>query len=314
MVCKLCGKRATKYIKVKNGIICPNCYDNLPTMVADNVRDLTPQNIKSTNKIMGKVSSVDNYWGYIDEDYTFMFSDDRLCVDETEILYKNIKDIYLNFHPTDKVNSSNTFTGLVKGYTTLVVITKKPEIRIEKRLAKKDNIRYSIHGNDITYIYETLDLLLVSNIKKVILKEERNLGFFKEEFIYKVNETELERIIREVREREKENEENEKLKQKYEDAKRKIEEEEKRKREEKFNRRNKKNEGKRKDANKEKELSNFEKAQKLFGVEIPYTEDEIKKAYYKLIKSNHPDEGGTAEDASKINSYYDLLKKFAVNK
>jgi len=93
MVCKLCNKKTTKYIKVKSGIICPSCYDNLPNMITDNIRDLTPQNIKSASKIMNILNSTDDFWGYVDEDYTFMFANDKLCVNETEIYYKNIKDI-----------------------------------------------------------------------------------------------------------------------------------------------------------------------------------------------------------------------------
>lgn len=330
MVCKLCSKNTTKYIKVKSGIICPSCYDNLPNMITDNIRDLTPQNIKSVSKIMNKLETTDDFWGYMDDDYTFMFADDKLCVNETEIYYKNIKDIYLNFHPTAKSNSSNSSTGIVKGYTTLVVVTKKPEIVIEKKLNKnKDSIRYSIHGNSITYFYDTLDLLLISNIKKVISKIEKNLNFFKDEFLFKVNETDIERFTREFNEKKQQEKEEEKLRKEYEDIKRKIEEEEKRKREEKFKKhnknfntgrewfRNKSNKNSRENKgniNEQRELSNFEKAQQMFGVEIPYTEKKIKRIYYKLMKENHPDEGGSGEYASMINTYYELLKKFAVNK
>lgn len=322
MVCKLCNKRTTKYIKVKSGVICPDCYESLPNMITDNIKDLTPQNIKSASKIMSISESSDDFWGYIDEDYTFMFADDRLCVNETDIYYKNIKDIYLNFHPTSKASSANSYRGTVKGYTTLVVITKKPEIIIEKRLNKnKDGVRYSIHGNNITYIYDDIDLLLVSNIKKVISKNEKSLSFFKDEFLMKINETEVERLYREATEREKQEKDENKLKQKYEDIKRKIEEEEKRKREEKFRKNNTEKErfkrsknSRKNDINEKRELSNFEKAQQMFGVQIPYTEKKIKKKYYILMKKNHPDEGGSDEYAALINSYYDLLKKFAVNK
>lgn len=55
----------------------------------------------------------------------------------------------------------------------------------------------------------------------------------------------------------------------------------------------------------------FDIAKKLYGVEIPYTEDLLKEIRNRLIKENHPDQGGSAEFCAKINSAYDLLRKFA---
>lgn len=43
---------------------------------------------------------------------------------------------------------------------------------------------------------------------------------------------------------------------------------------------------------------------------LPSTEDELKKIWKKSIVENHPDRGGDASMASKINEAYDSLKKF----
>lgn len=51
----------------------------------------------------------------------------------------------------------------------------------------------------------------------------------------------------------------------------------------------------------------------MFGVEIPYTEAEIRKKRNELIKKVHPDAGGSEKKAAQINEYYALLKKFVVS-
>jgi len=43
------------------------------------------------------------------------------------------------------------------------------------------------------------------------------------------------------------------------------------------------------------------------GVEKTASPDELKKAYYKLSKSAHPDKGGDPEEFKKINHAYEVL-------
>ena len=45
----------------------------------------------------------------------------------------------------------------------------------------------------------------------------------------------------------------------------------------------------------------------VLGVEKEASQDEIKKAYYKMSKSAHPDKGGDAEEFKKINHAYEVL-------
>lgn len=52
-------------------------------------------------------------------------------------------------------------------------------------------------------------------------------------------------------------------------------------------------------------------ALRYFHLTMPYTENETRQRWKVLIKEAHPDAGGSEEDAKKINTYYELLKKYA---
>ena len=45
-----------------------------------------------------------------------------------------------------------------------------------------------------------------------------------------------------------------------------------------------------------------------FGLTIPFTEAELKSKYRQAIKKAHPDQGGSKEEAERINAYYTTLK------
>ena len=57
--------------------------------------------------------------------------------------------------------------------------------------------------------------------------------------------------------------------------------------------------------------SDYDEALKYFGLQFPFTEEQLKTKRRKLMKTAHPDAGGSAEDAKKINEYYDVLKRYA---
>jgi hypothetical protein len=54
----------------------------------------------------------------------------------------------------------------------------------------------------------------------------------------------------------------------------------------------------------------IEEACEILGVEINCTEEEVKAAYHKLIKQNHPDQGGSEYLATKINQARDKLLQY----
>ena len=63
----------------------------------------------------------------------------------------------------------------------------------------------------------------------------------------------------------------------------------------------------------ERQQTEFDKAKDLFGINIPYSIEQLKEIRNKLIKENHPDQGGSSEKCAEINTAYDLLERFATN-
>lgn len=57
--------------------------------------------------------------------------------------------------------------------------------------------------------------------------------------------------------------------------------------------------------------SDYDAALKYFGLKTPFTAEQLKAKRRKFMKTAHPDVGGSAEDAKKINRYYDVLKRYA---
>lgn len=58
-------------------------------------------------------------------------------------------------------------------------------------------------------------------------------------------------------------------------------------------------------------VSDYEKALKFYGLKVPFTEKELKGKRRKMMKTAHPDAGGSTNEAETINQYYDILKKYA---
>ena len=56
--------------------------------------------------------------------------------------------------------------------------------------------------------------------------------------------------------------------------------------------------------------SELQKALDFFGLQIPFSEEELKKIWKEKMKSVNPDAGGNDEDAQKVNAYFELLKKY----
>lgn len=332
MKCKICGRKDKKYIKVKGGTICPDCYESLPRIIRDNVADITAKQIINACRILKRADSLAGYWGCIgewrDED-SIIVGNKSMIINETEIKYSDIYKIYLDFHPTKKYLDDQ-----VIGYATLVVETDKPRLKLEYRLhpdmedgsPRTGTIRYNIHGNEISYYYDSIDLLLVSGIMDVVTGRKIGLDCIRNTYVRYTEEkrdprryvyiTEEEKIRRQNREEEMKKE------SKFRKDRRERQEENAR-REEEYKRRTWEREKRRQENYKRQQeyktrenqgqpKTEFDIAKELFDLEIPYTEKELKEKRNLLIKKIHPDAGGSDEDAALINGYYELLKKFAV--
>lgn len=57
--------------------------------------------------------------------------------------------------------------------------------------------------------------------------------------------------------------------------------------------------------------SDYDAALKYFGLQVPFTQEQLKAKRRSFMKTAHPDAGGSAEDAKKVNFYYDVLKRYA---
>lgn len=53
----------------------------------------------------------------------------------------------------------------------------------------------------------------------------------------------------------------------------------------------------------------IDKALRYYHLSIPFSQEELRNKRRLLMKSAHPDSGGSTEEAEKINLYYDILKE-----
>lgn len=54
--------------------------------------------------------------------------------------------------------------------------------------------------------------------------------------------------------------------------------------------------------------NDIDKALHYYHLNIPFSQEELRNRRRILMKSAHPDSGGSTEEAEKINQYYDVLK------
>ena len=56
-------------------------------------------------------------------------------------------------------------------------------------------------------------------------------------------------------------------------------------------------------------LGEIDKALHYYHLNIPFSQEELRNKRRLLMKSAHPDSGGSTEEAEKINRYYDVLNE-----
>lgn len=54
--------------------------------------------------------------------------------------------------------------------------------------------------------------------------------------------------------------------------------------------------------------NDIDKALHYYHLNLPFSQEELRNRRRILMKSAHPDSGGSTEEAEKINQYYDVLK------
>lgn len=156
MICKLCGKDTVSKQPVKDGAICPECYNNLPRSFKDSAKKITVKQIAAAKRVIKKCYS--KAWATCE---SIKICNNSIQIDNWEIELKNLSKVSLNFHP----ENNGAETGYAYGMVTVVLETKEPQMRIEEPFICTE-IRYYITGKEISYSYP-------NNIQSMFVKVQR---------------------------------------------------------------------------------------------------------------------------------------------
>lgn len=273
MVCGVCRKAAVNYKKIKRGNICEQCYRNLPISVQASADQFTAAQLKSLSGIIHMPTESDNR-------SVWAYSGNRHLKFTRDAVWLGHVLIYVK--DLRSIRLDFHAKGLAKdpntviGIITVVLETKSPHFLMEEPLSKNDVcLNYRINGCEITYEFPYHLDHLIHYVQIALASGAATLD----------------------------------------DAKRKMEEkkqeEERHRAEEEKNRQDQKARSQNNTANTSK--SPFDAAKKLFGVELPYTKQELKRIRNRLIleRNAHPDIGGSDEAFKEIQGAYELLLKYA---
>lgn len=280
MVCGVCKRTAVNRNKIKRGVICEQCLRSLPESVQASADQFTAAQIRSLIQIVHTPAEADykTIWAY-SGNRNLKFSKDAMWLGQRLIRIKDLRSIRLDFHAKGIAKDPNTVTGII----TLVIETKSPHFLMEEPITKNDIcISYRISGCEITYEYPYYLDHLIHTVQMCIASGADTFDEAKAKM--------------EARKR-------------YEEQC-KAEEEKKRRAQEgqTHTKRNASSAH-----NTSHAQSPFDAAKKMYGVELPYTKQELKKIRNRLIleKKAHPDIGGSDELFKEIQSAYELLLKYA---
>lgn len=292
MQCRVCKCKIAKNdeVKVKGGYICSSCYNSFPDSIKMYITDFTVGQLTKLSKIIYPATSK----------MLIRSGDLKICrnsisIKNTEFMLKDLRSLKLNFHPSGTGRHPNTVYGTI----TVVIETKSPHFLIEEPFFDHEiTVGYGINGKVIYYYYSYEIEKLFEVMEKCLKDGSQDATPYLDEYQMAImKEDELKKKKEEAQQKKKEEE-----KQKAEEKRRRQEE---KRREEKKQRENTQNKDTR------HKMSPFEEAKALFGVELPYTKEQLKSARNTLLKKYHPDnKGGSVEMCKKINESYALLKKF----
>lgn len=260
MKCKVCDnrlrKKSVKNIRFKSGCMCVSCYNTLPNVIKNNIDRISVDEVVKIKKIL-----TEHKTPTFAKCGSFYMCENAVQVNEWEIKLKDIRKIYLSFHPKTAGHRKN----MAYGKMGIVIETVKPHIIMEDILWDEE-LEYKISGEFIDYVFPKNILNMINRIQKAIDDKTYSLKAYKEE------------MRREKEERERKERRNKDTKE-----------------------------------NVSKAFIDLKVAERLYGVEIPYTLDTIKAIKTNLIKKMHPDQGGSTELCALINSSFDILKKYAAS-
>lgn len=273
MVCGVCKKTAVNYKKIKRGNICEQCYRNLPVSVQASADQFTAAQLKSLSGIIHMPTESDNR-------SVWAYSGNRHLKFTRNAVWLGHVLIYVK--DLRSIRLDFHAKGLAKdpntvtGTITVVLETKSPHFLLEEPLSKNDIcLNYRINGCEITYEFPYHLDHLIQYIQMALVAGATTLDGAKR-----------------------------KMEEKRQEEERRRAEEEKNRQEERARTQNHTGSNPK---------SPFDAAKKLFGVELPFTKQELKRIRNRLIieRNAHPDIGGSDEAFKEIQGAYELLLKYA---
>lgn len=270
--CKLCGSATEGKMKIKNGTICLNCADKLPSGVRGSMSGFTDTQLHAIMKAVRPTSGKRHIWVKCEG---LLVCEDRLILNGMEYPINNLVSVRLNFHPEGQGKE----TGTAKGVVSLVLELKKPHLLIEETISRKQiSVRYHISGMEISYIFPKT---LADAIRCANEAVQTGKPYIKEALLY-FNAAEERRKQREKAEREKQ-EQARRQKQKATE-----------------------NAAKRDMTPLEAAMALFGMKRPFTKEEL-----KKKRNQYLTANRVHPDSGGSDARFRQVQEAYDLLLKFA---
>lgn len=289
MKCVLCRKKEDGMVKIKAGFphghICSDCLDSFPESIRMNIERFTVRQLGMLKKIIRRTDS--KPWLECGD---FGVTNSGVVLKGIEYPIQSLRSVGLNFHPKCIGKHPKTVSGIV----TAVIQTRNPHFLIEEPLFHDDiTVGYNINGKRISYRYSYETELLFQKIQECIDSGDGDLASRIDDYYKSVMNmkkyTESKNRYRQKKETDEGNHGN---RDSNNHGWKKTD-----------------TDGKRTDT--KRPLSEFDEAKQLFGVQMPYTSNEIKNRRNMLLKKFHPDnKDGSIEMCQKINTSYDLLQKF----
>lgn len=327
MICKCCKKEflSKEKVKMKNGVICRDCFDKLPRPFQNSIRKIRTEELKEALTYLKPCQA--KYWATYND--TIRICNTSLQISNYEIDLKDLESVRLNFHPFRSAEGVHKVYGVM----TIVMTFKKIKLRLEEALMLT-TVGYRIVGDNISYTYPEKFVEHFSCIQQY-LEDDSHTTY---QYWEKKHNERLQREREEKRRKEKEKLQAERERQKDEawraeelrkqkekeraEAEKKRAEQERKRREEQRKReesewfwrqRQKAYEQARREQTQRQNESEFERARIYFGFapNASFTKKDLDKKKREFAKKLHPDNGGSEEKMANMMHYYDVLAFFA---
>lgn len=270
--CKLCGAATDGKLKIRNGVICPDCAAKLPAGVRGSMAGFTDAQLGSVMDAVRPYTGNRRVWVKCEG---LLVCEDRLVLNGMEYPLDNLSSVGLRFHP----DGQGTEAGTAKGVISLVLELKQPRLLIEEMLSRKQTaVRYHISGMDVTYVFPDV---LADAICCASLAVQSGASFIKEARLY-FSAAEERRKQRERAEREKQEQARKRKQKEAENA------------------------AKRNMTPLESAMALFGVKRPFTKDEL-----KKKRNQYLTAHRVHPDSGGSEDRFRQVQEAYDLLLKFA---